>query len=841
MSSGYVIARFAAGRFRTTFRSLRPLLDSGVRGEKDRENLDEEFINDELGAADERKSQAELDDDARSFALGLIENWVEDPSNVRLLRIGLDLWPAKEILEKILELLGQYTSKGGGRDAPRRIAWYCLAEIFRAGATETGFVRDDESLPDAVDLREFRDALLSEAQRLLRENFGSLPWYLQQQILLFLAAYSPKAGNEFRQGRSSETKHYRELIRYLCGKFNGLTEKDFAINAILARRSFKKANEPVQLAGNELNPYRARFIAERDPSFAVEIFEKYPQKISSLNPRIRHELSLNEYSSPVSGIISLSELVISKPESGRSKLGNELTLLSFAEKFLVQWKEVKPEVVTPADVYLSVDEIKPVPLIGTVEIKQNKLKAAKGLYGVPKWCHEEMRWRIQLGYLLRFILTGQHDFSKSREPVSWKENSPIYRIPQSHWFKRIYGLHSGYTAFGADWLPISDWTEQFLYALLRWPGCRSTKFASQINGGLESTLNLIRSRIQTLQGKIGGMSETLMLPLTPNWPKRPPQKGIFTRPLRVCVVQTVVPSPDDFNTATYLTLSDPALRKRHRQHLSAAFAAIKRMLNLRESHKASDGAIDLLILPELSVHPNDVETHLVPFARANGTIILAGLTYEELFSGEPLVNSALWVIPVWSKEKGLEVLRRRQGKLNLAPNEKRKNHPVPRIQGFRPCQWLVGYPWSTQKGKEPFWLSGAVCYDATDIRLACDLRDESDLFAVCAYNKDVKTFDQMAVALQYHMFQMVVIANNGYYGGSNAYVPYSNPNERQVFHLHGQQALMAFIEIENIQEFKNRKYHSLEIPAPPDTATKIEKKWKCPPAGICLGDVCPHK
>jgi len=60
------------------------------------------------------------------------------------------------------------------------------------------------------------------------------------------------------------------------------------------------------------------------------------------------------------------------------------------------------------------------------------------------------------------------------------------------------------------------------------------------------------------------------------------------------------------------------------------------------------------------------------------------------------------------------------------------------------------------------------------------------VFAIPALNKDVTTFDQMALALHYHMFQMVIVANNGLFGGSNAYVPYKDAFRRQLFHLHGQ-------------------------------------------------------
>jgi hypothetical protein len=222
------------------------------------------------------------------------------------------------------------------------------------------------------------------------------------------------------------------------------------------------------------------------------------------------------------------------------------------------------------------------------------------------------------------------------------------------------------------------------------------------------------------------------------------------------------------------------------------------------------GRLDWLILPELAVHPADIMSHLVPFARAHKAMILAGLTYEEIVPGQPLVNSAIWILPTQDPHRGLQILVRRQGKKNLAPAERTLNNPVERIRSFRPCQWLVGYEWSLVPDADPLWLTAAVCYDATDICLAADLKDRSDIFAIPALNQDVTTFDQMALALHYHMFQMVVVANNGRYGGSNAYAPYKDTWTRQVFHMHGQpQASIAFFELENISEFKARKVANL--------------------------------
>ena len=107
--------------------------------------------------------------------------------------------------------------------------------------------------------------------------------------------------------------------------------------------------------------------------------------------------------------------------------------------------------------------------------------------------------------------------------------------------------------------------------------------------------------------------------------------------------------------------------------------------------------------------------------------------------------------------------------------------------------------------------------------MAADLKDESDVLAIPALNKDVKTFDQMALALHYHMFQLVIVANSGQYGGSNAYWPRSDAHIRQVFHTHGQpQASIAFLEIDDIGAFLER--HDKSGPNADD--------WKHPPAGL---------
>ena len=91
----------------------------------------------------------------------------------------------------------------------------------------------------------------------------------------------------------------------------------------------------------------------------------------------------------------------------------------------------------------------------------------------------------------------------------------------------------------------------------------------------------------------------------------------------------------------------------------------------------------------------------------------------------------------------------------------------------------------------------------------------------------------MALALHYHMFQMVIVANNGLYGGSNAYFPDKEPFVRQVFHMHGQpQASVIFLEIDDIAGFIARKANALVQAPSIDSSRPSTGNWKYPPAGL---------
>jgi hypothetical protein len=129
------VARFVAARYRSTFRSLRPLLEDEIIPPSHSESADDEELG---GAAAATLTKDELDRHCQAFGVRLIEEWIRNPGNVRLLRVGLDLFPDATVLESVLGLLKPLVASPNDAGGRRLVALYCLAEIFRAGATENG-------------------------------------------------------------------------------------------------------------------------------------------------------------------------------------------------------------------------------------------------------------------------------------------------------------------------------------------------------------------------------------------------------------------------------------------------------------------------------------------------------------------------------------------------------------------------------------------------------------------------------------------------------------------------------------------------------------------------------
>src|SRR5690606_21242135 len=121
-----------------------------------------------------------------------------------------------------------------------------------------------------------------------------------------------------------------------------------------------------------------------------------------------------------------------------------------------------------------------------------------------------------------------------------------------------------------------------------------------------------------------------------------------------------------------------------------------------------------------------------------------------------------------------------QGKQHMTTGEEKLN-----IFPWRPYQLMLELSHPQYPQKEGFKLTGAICYDATDIKLSADLADKSNAFIISALNKDVNTFDSMVEALHYHMYQPIVLVNTGEFGGSYAMAPYKEHHDKLIAHNTG--------------------------------------------------------
>jgi hypothetical protein len=790
-------ARFAASRYRRMYRLLRPmLLEAGGQSLND----EDDDAAEEAVPAKISISRDELDERAKVFAAMLVEAWVTDPSNVRLLRIGLDLFPHPEFLNRVLGLLDRIRSHS--KREHREIGTYCLAELFRAGATETGAVQDPDSLPAESDRKAYHEALLKKGLQLIGgvrngKPTPRLPWYLLQQVSLYLATrgWPVEADAPIRLSERGPMRRYWALRNFILG-YPAKTARRDAMLSILCITAFDRKPDFESWDSDRLSPDFFEHAQRIAPRIASELYDAFGA--GSLPGHSALEVLRRSSAVPFETETRSVAAWSNTDDNPFLEEENVLLLADFA--FRRQTKH-------PTDVALSPWRITatrrrmvgntPYPRLEPEGFKyHNRTTDLDFLFTAPDWCTPPERIRVEIGQLLCAAIRGPLD--ALRRPVSVQQNSdsrvPRYRAPMSHWEQLRYGSFAGREALGPSWLPASSWLESFLFRLLRWPGIGENRADSSP----KKLHKEVRTRLRRHKRERGKASEVLFLEQEAP-PATKPRTKNWERPLRLAVAQTVIPSVEHFAAAAGdPELNSSTIRIKHRRHLAAMLEALAQTLRARETHRTltrKDGqTLDWLVLPELAVHPADVDALLIPFVRRYHCMVFAGLVFHPK-AGTPstLINSAIWLIPEWSPVHGLRIRKLEQGKKHLAKLEQGFSPP---LQGFRPTQWIINYRWSSKSNLPPLRLSGAVCYDATDLQLVSDLKGRNDLFAICALNPDVGTFDRMAEALNYHMFQGVLIANNGTFGGSNFFVPFANPFHRQVFHLHGQpQATFAFAEI----------------------------------------------
>ncbi|MDO8770971.1 MAG: reverse transcriptase [Burkholderiaceae bacterium] len=814
------VKRFVAGRLSRLMRQRLAMTDS------------ESYVDSQEISSDRVTKGAALAHEFESAARKLIKCWAENPSLVLLLRCGVDLFPHPKLLLPILEALSIKLFSPGRKltDALReiRVAQYVAADLFRAGAVETGH-RSLEEYPQGVDVEGYRETLGLFAKRLISEA-GS-PWYLLQQAYLYLASIGDLSLATKRRAPIPELEDYFALQRAMLY---------IPLNSIPLSRTL-----PLALVAQQIHPNARRFGAwlaeglrltedeEEKENIVITVALNRPDLLAAAlalpsrrPPEWRsfvppglldsmRKLGGTRLSSSKDSELSLHRVMM----SDENPFGQENGLLLLAQTLLKQ-AGIRAHLesgLSASEIRLRCSDWQEVQSLPSDEnflkiVSIDREKISNVLYERPIWVAPGKVWLYGLGRILRAALTGEFDFTSRRFVVT--ENVGRYSGLRSTWFKRRFGLLNTGSSLLDEPGPISPWLSSLLSTLLQWPGVDlrvSDASAAADASSPEELLIFVEGRISEQRALYGVRSRTPIYAI-------PTDEGaaLQDRSVRIAVVQPLRPRLDDFD-AKDPTHWTPAMLAEHRRHLAEICRLAYQQLVTWDSAQSNrtgkqgnaEPIVDIVLFPELAVHSEHVFL-LRALSDKLRSSIFAGLTFIHSKRLNAPINQGIWVIRTETPGGGRNLQYVWQGKKHPIKPERAMG-----VKGYRPQVTLVELPIGA---RSPTRVAAAICYDATDLDLAADLRDKSDIFLVAAMNRDVQTFDNMVAALNFHMYQPVILANSGEFGGSTAQAPLPK-HERLIAHVHGSnQVAVSVFEID-ATPFKSA------------AVSKSPKELKTPPAG----------
>jgi Reverse transcriptase (RNA-dependent DNA polymerase) len=729
----------------------------------------------------------------------LVAAWAVNPSLVQVLRYALDLFPSPELLTAVTDALTSKLTTEAPTPLEERVVFYVLAELFKAGATETGRRAAADTAFALGDVEAYRADLVMLALTVL--ELPSIPWYAQQQAALLLATvgHSTKVlsdGNELR------------LHRVL---------HEFLRNESKSRQVSSADEVAVSLVGYQLRGDRKAYVEwfrrfafgrqRQDVSTALQLIGQTNQELfvgitrpgrgraaveaklvpGHLGQYIDAQWPQDPINLPVGTWITLAK-AFTHPSAVFDQENALLQLARALSELPKKWTK-RPELLTPLNIRVQCSNWHSLNDPRGKKLELDVLEGAETpdpLYRTPNWCEPELAWMYAFGRLLRSAATGELDFTTRhwllRDEPGW------YSGIRSTWHKRRMGMLHSATALGGTTTAITPWFSNLLLGLLRWPGIAAYE-TFEFGGSLSTPSEfgaVIRDRLAE-QAKLYGKSSNVPVYRYPiDWPLKE------SRQLRVVLVQGLMPATKDFDGGI-AGLSDPRYRERHRNHTAALLHLVYRQLYARDSVLGKDHKpqVDLVMFPEYSIHVDDQDL-MRAFSDATGSMLFYGLLGAKAPDTAADINAARWLVP-----------QRRSGRRSWVEVDQGKWHLTDAeealcVTPWRPYQVVIELRWKDEPG---YRISGAICYDATDIALAADLKDESHMFVVAAMNKDVKTFDSMIAALRYHMYQHVLIVNSGEFGGSTAQAPYELEHRRLVSHVHGSQQIAVSVFDLDVDDF----------------------------------------
>jgi len=750
------------------------------------------------------------DNESELLAKKLILAWMRDPSLGLVLRKALEIYPCADLFEPVLKAIYRRSSFSDEADDKHTAAMmdYLLADLFRCAADFNGYFQVVD-YPSSLTPFAVIELISRYAQKVIAS--GKALVFIKRQALMLLAVTNKPV---LEESGKLLIQHHQFLHRLLAGnlpdKYQGQFSAFFEVaGQITGNFDTYAADFLVYIADLGDKQYAAvEVFAKRGGPFWLALWKqlKKPGAEKSLLDQFRWATP-QVGTTPAARQQRLAKVIASESngfehESALIKLGLGLIGL-IEEDITISGRSptainVKPESSFSWDrLYLP-------------EVVKIECTAGSGpddpRFVVPEWVAgsiggiqcESVYW---LGAILRAAALGGADFTGSRCKAS---KTVSYKGLRTSWYKRRMGMMHAPEALVGEYSTLSTWTSELLMRCLQWPGFESSHVRHEdikAIAGLETLEHCLTARLKYLNSLY---CESSQLPVIPTVIKRPKQeKDRF----RVVTVQQLLPRDADFSLADP-ELNNPAMRARHRAHLLDVCALTVKTLEakLKADNEEPKPKADLIVFPEVSVHPDDQDV-IKRLADKTQAIIFAGLVFTD-HQGK-LINKARWFIPDY-RESGRQWIIRDQGRGFMTKSENGMG-----ITGYRPCQHLIeleGHP------EGPFTLTGAICYDATDIKLAADLREKTDLFVIAAHNKDVNTFDNMAAALQYHMYQHIVISNIGEFGGSTIQAPFKEPYDRLIAHSHGSNQISISTADIDLAAFKRTK--------------RDHKKTKTKPAGM---------
>ncbi|CAI1841949.1 reverse transcriptase domain-containing protein [Serratia ficaria] len=765
------------------------------------------------------------------MARKLISRWTRDPSLSSLLKKGLELFPHVNLLKPILSNLDEVRCRGDKR--LKIFSEYCLSEILRHSATVI-HTKDRWVFPAHSEPEKYFDFLDNYASGKLLK-LKELSVALKEQVIFFCLIRNQSI---LKKPVGEEPF---DLISQLQNGFRQvnitLTVEDFKTAVLLANQVSVDKSKVHRSAINALETISKRSVTAK--SLNVENLEEICRGIMLSDPNLFKLLYLKAYEQDLGWTKKVKRLADYLCLHTHSKINDDLTLYNGKELSLLSIIRVNNSPFKQENGVLKLlqsllDNLKNAEFHNPIDISNTTVKCNNWgdvlrldssskleilnleyyddedllFHATPKWLTDNHRPLYHIGMFTRNCLLGEIDWTGI--PHSSNDH-PSYRGIKSNMLKRQIGMMHSPETFGEMKSPMTDWLSSLLFKLLQWPGIEGNEglYTWPKDWSLDELLKCINNRIEH-QKKL--FCELSNMPTYTEKVKLEWQAD--KNHLNVVMVQPLLPMVKDFDS-NGLKLDNRKYRAKHRRHVTSVAELILHNIasvdSINEKPKLK-GKVDLIIWPELSVSPEDLDV-LERLSDKTGAIIFSGIIFSHINNPKELNNSAIWIIPN-KNSSGRRFIKRLQGKYNMTAGEKGNISP------WRPYQLIIELLHPAFSESEGFKITGSICYDATDIKLSADLKDKSHAYIISAMNKDIATFDSMVDALFYHMYQYVVLVNSGEFGGSVAKAPYKERYHKLITHTHGShQVTISSFEM-NMFDFRES-----------GKSLRSNKETKTPPAG----------